>query len=224
MGITLQGIGLVPQNSQGGPITVQAIATKSPTLEYLGESDQSVSLTTFTFSSFSLGAATSDRMIVVCYFGFFPTPAAAPTVTVGGVSATSVTSASILNYRSGIAWAIVPTGTTGDIVVTWGGVEAQCGIAVYSVKNYNSSTPYSSGTATGISPTANVNTKSNGVVIAVSQADSGSSHSFSYVTENYDGGAANGFGAGSVISAATTTSQAVTDTGPNTALVVASWR
>ena len=103
-------------------------------------------LTTYTFSSQALGAAHSNRKILV---GIVATDAGNDTVvssvTVGGVSASletdGSTTARAINISDGNShvaefWiASVPTGTTGDVVVTMSEASTNCGIVVYRLLN-----------------------------------------------------------------------------------------
>lgn len=94
--------------------------------------------TTQTYSGVSLGAEASDREIFVVMTGLiFGSAPTISSVTVGGVSATlataSTTSISFYGLSALVAFATVPSGTTGDIVVTWSAAPTRGGIAVYRV-------------------------------------------------------------------------------------------
>lgn len=102
--------------------------------------------TAYTFSGAALGAAHSNRKILV---GIVATDAGndttVSTVTVGGISASLETDGSTTaraintsDTNSHVAefWiASVPTGTTGDIVVTMSEASTNCGIVVYRLLN-----------------------------------------------------------------------------------------
>lgn len=94
------------------------------------------------FLSLSLGAADANREIFVCIGTWDNTgPRDVSSVTVGGVSGSQV----IEYVLSGISeagtagfgmWkAAVPTGTTGDVVVTFSGSVARCVVSIYRVIN-----------------------------------------------------------------------------------------
>lgn len=98
-------------------------------------------LSSYTFSGLSLGAAASDRRIIVSAHsressaGVTSLPTA---VTIGGVSAAKIVEQTILdspgsNVSSGVAlwWAAVPTGATGDVVVTYDGSQLRGAVSVY---------------------------------------------------------------------------------------------
>lgn len=90
-------------------------------------------LTTYTFAAQSIGTASATRRVVV---GVGWASAAATTVsslTIGGITATADgdSGAATGNRRAMIFSAIVPTGTTADVVVTLSGTGARLGIGVW---------------------------------------------------------------------------------------------
>lgn len=87
-----------------------------------------------TFSGVNIGTAAPGRLVVV----FSLTRSAEPTIssaTIGGVAATLGN----LSFRDGAKcvdafWAVVPTGTTADVVITWASLESlECSIVVHSL-------------------------------------------------------------------------------------------
>lgn len=112
-------------------------------------------LTTYTFSGCSFGAAASNRIIAVgIVIGMAGTTSTAiSSVTIGGVSASQaatvlgISSASAVNpaVRSAVWTAVVPNGTTGDIVVTMAAAVRSCAIDVYRLVNADI-TPYHTAT------------------------------------------------------------------------------
>lgn len=98
---------------------------------YLTDLQNLTALTTYTFSSVSLGAAASTRVIVVFVQGVRSSGASVSSCTVGGVSATRIETESSTNFPGALFTAVVPSGTTGDIVVTFNGTMSECAIGVY---------------------------------------------------------------------------------------------
>lgn len=95
--------------------------------------------TTFTFASVPIGTASATRRVIV---GIGWGGASATTlagVTIGGVTATiDVDSgAAIGNRRTVIASAIVPTGTTANVVVTMNASTGRMGIGVWAADGIN---------------------------------------------------------------------------------------
>lgn len=116
---------------------------------------------TYTETGASFGTAAADRLIFVCISAVNVTDdtTTITAVTIGGVAATSA-SAVIRSSGSGfgvisqIWWAAVPSGTTGDIVITFTGVEVGGSAAVYKIRGANA-TPIASQN-TGSVATGNV--------------------------------------------------------------------
>jgi hypothetical protein len=92
-----------------------------PSIEFINSTTSSSDLTTYTFAGLSFGAVVSNRLIVAVVHTVYNgggTPSVS-SITIGGVSAT-VLHATGTNMGVALAYAVVPTGTTGDIVVTLG--------------------------------------------------------------------------------------------------------
>jgi hypothetical protein len=113
--------------------------TMTPTFEaqYYNTSN----LTTYTFSACDLGTADADRSIIVAV-GAGRVSAGSRTVsslTIGGVSATFAGRKQTVNLNANEIWyAKVPTGATGDVVVTFNSGMLGCGIGIWSVLNLGS--------------------------------------------------------------------------------------
>jgi hypothetical protein len=149
--------------------------------------DPSTLTTEFTFSNFSLGPVYATRRIHVVTFGTDNTRTLS-SLTVGGVSATvnATTTAGVLG--AGIATATVPTGTSGDIVVTWSGTSAQCAIFVYASTGLTSNAALDTDTdVAGADPAEDTLTTVAGgflIVGAINTGGSGTTLSFTGVTED----------------------------------------
>ncbi len=119
-------------------------------------------LGTYTFSAQNLGTAASDRYIVVAVASRKAGASATiSSVSVGGVTASIVSQVTdnVTNTNvSGLAIAAVPSGTTGDVVVTFSLTMLRCGIALYRLDNLVSSTPYDFHSSTVAAPTASLQT------------------------------------------------------------------
>ena len=180
---------------------------------------------TFTFSGKALGVAWSNRKIVVAVSG--EETGAARTissVTVGGVSATVVVSANAGGNTNLAALyvATVPTGTTGDIVVTWSGGVNTCAVDVYRLIN-SKSTANATGTDTTVGAseeeTASIYVPGGGVAIAAWTTDSSAgtrTTTWTNITEQtdreIDGGDSVGFSSGFLRYVGSQASLAVTAT------------
>lgn len=102
-------------------------------LTYLQQASDASNLTTYTFASQSLGATAADRRIVVCVGAWRASGAlSVSSVTVGGVSAALVsTDGGSDRWRTEIWIAEVPTGTTGDVVVTLAAAGIRCSVDLF---------------------------------------------------------------------------------------------
>lgn len=94
--------------------------------------------TTITYSARAFGAADANRVIAVYIGARMVTANTISSVTIGGVSASVATGTvqqqgGANGVNSAIYYASVPTGTTGDVVVTYGAAAARTGISIYSV-------------------------------------------------------------------------------------------
>ncbi len=133
--------------------------------------------TTFTFSSAALGAANAGRTIIVSVSATDVTSKTISSVTVGGVSATqrAFLSAALTNeHIVAIYTAEVPTGTTGDVVVTFSGATDGCGVALYRMVNHLSSVPDATDTASATDSTVELTMAPTvgGVTVAVGNGES----------------------------------------------------
>jgi len=97
-----------------------------------------------TFSSVSFGGADASRVVVAAVFFASSTNNVVSGVTIGGVTATKVVDAGFTNWSAGggaftgdtgaTLWAAaVPTGTSGNIVVSGPAVSTACAVSCYSV-------------------------------------------------------------------------------------------
>ena len=117
--------------------------------------------TTYTFSSQNLGDADTDRHIIVGIStrDVGTTSQAISSVSIGGVSATIVVqqrNSATNTCVAGLAIAKVPTGTTGDIVVTFSEEVLRCGIGVWRAIGI-SATATDTGSSTSNNPSDSIN-------------------------------------------------------------------
>lgn len=161
-------------------------------VSFLQQAENTTAQTTYTFSSQSLGAADAGRYIVVCIAARAggETDGAVSALTIGGVSATIT--AQIPNNGgantnlSAIAIAAVPTGTTGDIVVTLNFNHLRCSVAAYRVLGIDGVTAFDSATSTDTDPTASLDIPAGGIAIAGSISAAADSATWTGLTENFD--------------------------------------
>lgn len=164
-------------------------------LSFLQGNTSATDLTTYTFSGENLGTAAGDRYIIVGVAARAgATGRSISSITVGGVSATI----SIQGTQDGaaaccvgaLAIAAVPTGTTGDVVVTFSGGMLRCAIQLYRATGLSSATPSDtdSDVSGAANPTVNLDVPAGGFAIGsgVSGSSSGGPVTWTGLTEDYD--------------------------------------
>jgi len=148
-------------------------------------------LSVYTFHDQNLGVADVGRYIIVAAMARKAGAATTITsITVGGESATIVKQVTnnITNTDiAGIAIAAVPTGTSGDIVVTFGAGMVRCAIGVYRVVGIDSATPADSGSSIADDPTCSLDVPAGGFAIGTGLTAKAASASWTGLTEDYDG-------------------------------------
>ena len=137
--------------------------TRSLTASASSNSDAS----SYTFSAQAIGAAASDRYVLVGIAARNSSDVALNSVSIGGVSATSVVSATASGSRAAFYIANVPTGTTGDVVVTFASTMLRCAIGVWRVDGLTSTTPTDSTTNTTDPFAANINISAGGAAFGL---------------------------------------------------------
>lgn len=132
----------------------RAAAGSAPAVSYLASDMTGSWGATQTFSSLSFGDAASDRYLVAAFFGVGTSTVNVTNVTIGGITATQVVYAQIISdiFRAWGFWiAAVPSGTSGDVVVTATGGRARCTMALYRLTGLSSATAVATGTDDTIS-------------------------------------------------------------------------
>lgn len=154
--------------------SLYATYTSDYDYSYLQFASNTADQSSYTFSSQSLGAADSERYIIV---GISTRKAGTGSmtlnsVTIGGVSATiSVQKQSTVDgdtCLSAIVIAKVPTGTTGDVVVTFSETVLRCGITMYRAVDLASTTADDTGFGTADPPSTSIDIPATGLAIAES--------------------------------------------------------
>lgn len=147
----------------------------SATISFLGQYADSLNASTYTFSNVPLGNPSADRQIVAgIQSRNNGTGVSLTTCIIAGTTATidayNKYSPDNTNH-SAIVRANIPTGTTGDITITFGGSTTmlRCGLTLWDVKGIQA-TPYAtttqSSTLTGQLTTKTINCLGGGLVVA----------------------------------------------------------
>ncbi|MBN9497866.1 MAG: hypothetical protein J0H39_14005 [Alphaproteobacteria bacterium] len=195
---------------------------------------QNTALTTYTFSSLSLGAADATRRIVVAIAGQrLGSPAEVSSVTVAGISASRVKVQQTGNGNDHTVelWAAaVPTGTSGNVVVTFNTGHLRCSVSVFRLLDA-AATAHATSSATNSSAavSAAIDIPADGVAIAAAYDNGNTTYTWTNLTERTDqGGAGNNTLStacddfASAQSARSITATQASNNAPQ-ALVIASW-
>lgn len=178
-------------SGSGSPATSNTLSIDITQVYQTNAVDAS-NLTTYTFSSQAFGTAASNRRIVVGVYGRQGgSTLSISSVTIGGVSASAVaTQTSDTSHNLAALYiADVPTGTTGDVVVTWGVAIDRCGIGVWAIYGSGSATASDTDSANGTTdPSAvTLTVPAKGVAIAYGGSADGSTATWANITEKFDG-------------------------------------
>lgn len=221
------------------------IAVKpNPNYEFLSEEEYSGFSSTPSFSSVDLGDATTNRVIVVALSWFASSSRTLSSATINGVAASIVQQGSDGDEGSvGIISAIVPTGTSGTIALTFSGTVTRVSGGVYALYNLQSTTAIDSDAQSGQvifgiggNRSVTIDTLADGVVIAAGGvSENGGTTTIGYsagVSEDYEN-VSGDFRANGGSGVSSSTSMTVTMTATNdgfteddcySVVVAASWR
>lgn len=160
------------------------------TLVHTENVEDITNLTTFTFSSADLSIAGADRKIVVGISANGTTGSArsVSSMTINGVSASLVVAhqnTTESQYVSEMWAADVPTGATGDIVITWNAAMLRCGIGVYAIYGAGSSA-YDTGSSSANPMTDTLNIPAKGVAIGEASEANWATFGWTNLTEDFD--------------------------------------
>ena len=151
------------------------------------------SATAYTFSSQALGTASATRMIVINITGSSNSGGATAinTITVAGVSAVKAkeqVDGTEAGYSQDIWYVPLASGTSGDVVVTFSGAQARCGIGLMAVYDADNS-PFDTGGNSDDPMVATISCPAKGIIIGscTMNADEGvATTTWTNLTEKYD--------------------------------------
>lgn len=181
---------LMPMGFIGSPASAGASGTASVgtlVAAFLdSDSDTGPNDTQTTYSGLAFGSATGNRLlIVVVHLGGNDDAVTTPaSVTIGGVAGTLVVTRNEDEAGVSIWQALVPTGTTGSVVVTYGGGNLNNkAIGLWSIQTNTQAATNSGGSTSGGSIAATVPT--NGYAIVGYSADRNTGVAFSGTASNF---------------------------------------
>lgn len=158
---------------------------------YLQYASSGVQQASYTFAAQNIGVADTSRMIVVAVSAS-TTSTSSSSCTIGGIAATKlaeVAAAVSGHYQmSTIYAAMVPIGTTANVVVNYPTNNYFCAISLYRLVGMSSVAAYATNTKASVSPySTTLNVPANGFAIGCSSTNNGSSATtWSGLTLNYD--------------------------------------
>lgn len=158
-----------------------SISTSTPfSLTATANASDTSSQTTYNFGTLSFGSADTTRIMAIAV----GSRNAAGTqqvssASIGGVSATfSVRQLGATNASVSEIWyAAVPTGTTGNVSVTFAGANSRAAVQVYAIIAPSSAAPTATGASTANAPTTTFTIPAGGAAIGTSYWVSGAPNS-----------------------------------------------
>ena len=175
------------------PIFAPATGVIPVTAAFTASAVTGSSATAYTFSSQALGTAGATRMIVINVTGSSNSGGATPinTLTVAGVSAVKAkeqVSSGEAGYSQDIWYVPLASGTSGDVVVTFSGAQARCGIGLMAVYDADDS-PFDTGGNSDDPMVATISCPAKGIIIGscTMNANEGvATTTWTNLTEKYD--------------------------------------
>lgn len=146
-------------------------------------------LSSYSFSSLSIGTAASDRYVIAAILIAAGTVPTITSATIGGVAATALFSATSSFTRSSFYIAAVPTGTTATLAFSLSSGAARAAGAVWSVTGLISATPSATAMSNASTGAASLVVGGGGFVIGASNSYAGgATHSYTWagITEQFD--------------------------------------
>lgn len=218
-------------------------ATGPATIAYDAAYVPTIAGTTATQTGVNFGAVASKRLVIVAvHWNATVSGSAISSATIGGIAATVIIAGTSLGaatpFKSvAIIAAYVPTGTSGTVVVNFGGSSVVAYFFVYLASNIRSITPFGTGSAVanGSPVSTTCNLQADGAVLSAATVYPVSAPlTFTGVTKNYDtsiGTSQGQYGGGCAITPAAVTGASFQQSdpgasggGPTHTLIVASFR
>jgi len=168
-----------------------AASKAPPAISYIGTTANETDLTTYTFTNHAIGAADPTRRVVVSVnLGYsIASGQTLLSATIAGIAATIHVNMSGANVNAWIS-ALVPTGTTANIVVTANGANCRrCAVMVYRAVNETVTTPHQTvtdNTLTSATLSVAINIPAGGWVAAAAIFNGNATVTWVGVTEQYD--------------------------------------
>ena len=141
--------------------------------------------TTYTFTGQSIGSEASDRRVHVIFHSFGNSRTIV-TASIGGVSADITVQVNSSSALVGLLTALVPTGTTADIIVTLSGGASKAGIGVWTSTGLTANTATDTGTSIASPGTDSLASAVGGFCISGMSNGTTGTVSWTNISEQYD--------------------------------------
>lgn len=165
----------------------------SATVAYIGATQNTSNLATYTFSNASIGTASNDRIVVVGIGSVLVSSGSVSSVTIGGNAAQIWTQSTTSGNPTGetcIASLLVTSGTTATIEVTYSAGRGNCTIYVWTIKGAKSTAAKSVDSSLSLTSAATATLLGQvgavGCAVTFTNTTGGSSFTWSGMTENAD--------------------------------------
>lgn len=161
----------------------------SPSITFTDSDGSASDLTTYTFTSKSIGTENPTRKVIVSVSSIADAlgSTSISSLTVGGISATvAVSQVSGDGGFCGLAIADVPTGTTASVVVTMANLQSRMGIGVWAAYDLTSSTPTDTATSTADPASLNLDLVAGDIAVAAVFNNTNGTATWTGATERFD--------------------------------------
>lgn len=154
-------------------------------LAFCSSAASATNATSYSFPGESIGAASSNRYIIVSVCGTGNSATQVSTVTVNGVSCTSLARGFISQTIADIFITSAPitSGTTATISVLFNGTSYNCGIGLFSLE---SASPLLTSSTVSYSSTASVPVLAGGAVVGLAAVQDNDSITWTGITSRYN--------------------------------------
>lgn len=163
------------------------LAASPATVAQVGSASSGANQSSYTFNTVALGGAFVGRELVVGVVGFDAGDESITSVEIDSNGMTQRAQTPANETVAGLFQRAQPTGTTGNITVTFSGGVQGCGIVVFALGTLESATPTDTDSALDANPMTDLlNVLANGVAIAISGAQGSSSAAWAGLNETHD--------------------------------------
>lgn len=133
---------LVPRRQRGFFAPAIFMKSTSPVVFEYTDTDQTDSdSSTYSFGSRAIGTETADRLVIVGVFATAGGLRTLSSISIGGTNGNVHALSGTNNVVIAVASRLVASGTTTNVTVTFSNNMQRCGIAVATLKRYDSATP-----------------------------------------------------------------------------------